>query len=115
MRRYYFIPLAPAVVGLMLALIAYTAPLGNTGVNGSTGALLALLGALATVAGIVIVMMPSVKHRVWGSLNILVLLGAGLTAVAAYFLMQYAFATTMVATCLAVIIAIAVSLRRRPA
>lgn len=115
MRKSYFISLTPAVAGLGLALIAYTAPLGNTGVNGSTGALLALLGALATVAGIVVVMMPSVRHRVWGSLNVLVLLGAGLTAVAASFLMQYAFATTMVATCLGIIIAITMSLRRRAA
>ena len=115
MRTYFFIPLAPAVIGLILALIAYAAPLGNTGVNGSTGALLALLGALATAAGIVIVMMPSVRHRVWGSLNILVLLGAGLTAVAAYFLMQYGFAIIMVATCLGLILAIAMSMRRRAA
>ncbi|WP_281978730.1 hypothetical protein [Pseudorhizobium flavum] len=115
MRIRYNAALLPSLVALVLAVITYAAPFGNTGVNGSNGALLALIGAVATVAGTVLVMVLRVGHRLWVSLNLVLLIGAGLTTVAAYFLMQYAFAVMMLLTCAALIFALVWSSRRTTA
>jgi len=85
-----------AVIGLVLAATAYFGPLGNTGVDGSIGALLALIGTVAATAGIVVTMLRPLPHRVRSLLTALVVLAAGLTALAAYFLMQFALAVAMV-------------------
>ncbi|MCF6370681.1 hypothetical protein [Rhizobium halophilum] len=115
MRITYNAALLPSLVALVLAVIAYAAPFENTGVNGSIGALLALIGAVATVAGTVLVMVLRVGRRLWVSLNLILLIGAGLTTVAAYFLMQYAFAVMMLLTCVALVFALVWNLRKKAA
>lgn len=95
MRIQYLAPFVLALLGVMLGAIAYFGPSGNTGVDGTPGALLALIGAAAATMGAAIAMLVAVGHRWLLTLNILILLAAALTALAAYFLMQTFFAIAM--------------------
>lgn len=91
------------LVGVLLALIAYAAPFGNTGVDGSIGALLALIGAGTVALGAGLLVLGKLPHRpVW--IAILVL-AAVLTSVAAYFLMQFVLSGVMAAAALGLILA----------
>lgn len=92
-----------AAAGITFAALAYFGT--ASGVDGTTGALLALLGSLAvTVAALVC--LAELPHGVNITLNVLLLLGAVLTAFAAWMLMQYLFAAAMVLSFLALVAAI---------
>lgn len=95
--RKSIIPVAvPAVLGCGFAAYAYFA--ARTGVTGSEGALLALIGALAVMLGSLVAGFTKRRGAVFGMLAFLIALGAVLTAVAGFFLMQYGLATAMALT-----------------
>jgi hypothetical protein len=98
MQRIFFPALLLSVIGVILSLIAYFGPFGNTGVNGTGGAGLALLGSVAVALLVVIVMMWRPSRGWFVTLCILALIAAFLTAIAAYFLMQYVLAIVMALT-----------------
>ncbi len=112
-RIFYLVALVLSIVGVVFSGIAYFAPFGNTGVDGSIGALLALVGAVASAACIVIGLATRV-HGPWlTALNILVIVAAILTAVAAYFLLQHVVMFTLAVAAIAVVIAISWPANRR--
>jgi hypothetical protein len=110
MRIAYVLVLLPALVGAVLGAVAYLAPV--TGVDGTPGALLALVGAVLVMLGAVVAMVPAVRGWGLGLLNVLTGLGALLTAVAAYFLMQNAFAVAMAMTFLSLLLVLSIPNRR---
>lgn len=112
MRRRYAAVSLPAIVGAVLAGVAYFVP--NTGVDGTVGALLALIGAVAVAVGSLLAMSGSVRGGFLTTLNILLGIGAILTATAAYFLMQYGFAIAMALAFVALVV-VATTSPRRPA
>lgn len=114
MRATYAFVLVPALVGTALAANAYFGPFGTTGVEGTLGALLALIGAAAVTLGALLAMASRPRSGWRGLLNILLALGAGLTALAAWFLMQYALAVAMLLAFLG-LLATAFASARRPA
>ena len=89
MHRSYALPGLASLAGVVLAAIAFLRP--ETGVTGTAGALLALVGATATALGSVLLMLG--RPRGW--LVALSALAAILTALAAWFLMQWALAAVM--------------------
>jgi quinoprotein glucose dehydrogenase len=113
MRTAYGVVFLLALVGVMLGAMAYFSP--KTGVDGTAGALLALIGAAAVTLGALLTLMPTVRGWAFGVLKLLILLGAALTATAAYFLMQYAFAIAMALAFLGLLVALAMPSRRRTA
>jgi quinoprotein glucose dehydrogenase len=113
MRTPYALVLAPALAGVVLAGIAYFAPGTNTGVDGTPGALLALIGAVAVTLGALLSMTPAVQGLGLRLLNFLLGLGALLTATAAYFLMQYAFAVAMALALIGLVVALTLHTTRR--
>lgn len=113
MRTPYVLVLLPALAGAALGAFAYLSP--NTGVDGTAGALLALAGAAAVALGALLALLPAVRGWARGLLGVLIGLGAALTAVAAYFLMQYAFAVAMALAVLGLLLATALPPQRRPA
>ncbi|MGF7158775.1 hypothetical protein FHS85_000385 [Rhodoligotrophos appendicifer] len=112
MQHKFLASLLFSVIGLGLALAAYAAPLGNTGVDGSLGALLALIGAGVTAAGTGLLVLGVMPNRGVLVFVFVLLLAAGLTAVAAWFLMQFVFAAAMGAAFLSFIFAFFSSVRR---
>lgn len=114
MRASYALVVVPALVGVALGAVAYFAPFGATGVEGTPGALLALIGAVAVTLGGLLAMASGPRSRWRGLLNALIALGAALTALAAWFLMQYPFAVAMLLALLG-LIATAFATARRPA
>ena len=115
MRKTYVIALIPALVAVVFGVIAYFAPMGNTGVDGSIGALLALVGASATAIGALLAMLPALRGGLLVLLNVLMFLAAALTAVAAYFLMQFVMAVAMVLAFVGLCLALFLHSRKRPA
>ena len=115
MRILHLAALLFSAIGLLLAITAYFGPLGNTGVDGSIGALLALVGTVATTAGIAIAMSRPPGHRAGTALSVLVVAAAGLTAVAGFFLMQFALAIAMVLALLGHVLAGSLNHRLRRA
>ncbi|KGF70602.1 hypothetical protein LL06_04380 [Hoeflea sp. BAL378] len=116
MQHRFLTSLLLAVIGLVLALIAYAAPFGNTGVDGSLGALLALVGAAVTTAGAALLMFGSASSHRFGSLLIgLLVLAATLTAIASFFLMQTGLAVVMALAALALLLAPFLQSRRSAA
>jgi len=109
MRKRYIAVSLPALVGLLLAAFAYFAP--NTGVTGTGAALLTLLGALGVTLGALLAAAPAVRGGLLGALVSLVAVGALLTALAAFFLMQYGCTIAMVLTFAGVIAAAVISWR----
>lgn len=93
MRRANLFVILPAAAGVVFALWALLVP--TAGVAGSFGAWLAFLGALAVTLGALAA--PFLRGFLRRGLLALVGLGAALTAVAAWFLMQWAFALAMLA------------------
>lgn len=87
---------APAALGCGFAAYAYFAD--RTGVAGSEGALLALIGAVAVAIGILVAGLTARQGAVFNILACLIALGAALTAVAGFFLMQYGLAAAMALT-----------------
>lgn len=83
----------PAAVGCGLAAYAYLAD--RTGVTGTEGALLALIGAVAVLSGVILSAFTERRGALFGVLAFLIGLGAALTAVAGFFLMQYGLAAVM--------------------
>jgi len=110
MRLPYLLVLLPALVAAVLGGIAYIRP--DSGVDGTGGALLALAGAAAVAVGALLAMLPGVRGGLLGLLDALLLLGAALTALAAWFLMQDAFAIAMALAALGLLLALA--FRSRP-
>ena len=84
MRWSYAVPVLSSFAGAALAIWAHLGP--ESGVSGTAGALLALLGAAATALGGMILMLG--RPRLW--LLALAALAAILTALAGWFLMQWA-------------------------
>lgn len=111
MRRRYAAVALPALAGAVLAGVAYFTP--NTGVDGTVGALLALVGAAAVTLGSLLAMSHDVRGGWLTTLDILLGIGALLTATAAYFLMQYGCAIAMVLAFAGLVAAM--TSRRRPA
>ncbi|WP_173934324.1 hypothetical protein [Chelativorans sp. Marseille-P2723] len=110
MRIGYLFALVPAIAGVVLGAIAYLRP--ETGVDGTPGALLAMVGAAATVIGGFLAMLPAISGRLLKTLIFLTGLAAFLTAIAAWFLMQYAFAIVMVLALVSLGVALAIPNRR---
>ena len=111
MSSRYAAVAVPALAGAVIAAIAYLAP--NTGVDGTVGALLALVGAVAVTLGSLIAMTDAVGGGLRVTLDVLLGVGALLTALAAYFLMQYWCAPAMVLAFIGLVYAASSS--RRPA
>lgn len=107
MRTAYILIFLPALAGVVLGAISYFAPNAPSGVEGTPGALLALIGAAAVALGALLGMLSAVRG--WGLrlLNILLGIGALLTATASYFLMQYPFAVAMALAFVGLVAAIA--------
>ncbi len=112
MRATYALVVIPALVGVVLGAIAYFAPFGATGVEGTSGALLALLGAVAVTLGGLLASRMDRRSGWRGALQVLLALGAALTALAAWFLMQFFLATAMGLAFLGLIGAALVTARR---
>lgn len=112
MPASHLLVFVPGLVGTVLAAIAYFAPFGITGVEETAGALLALVGAGAVTLGALLALAPSVRGGVLALLNALIGLGALLTALAAWFLMQDAFAAAMALAVLGLLAALAMPGRR---
>lgn len=106
MRWSYAVPVLSSFAGAALAVWAYLGP--ESGVSGTAGALLALLGATATALGGMILMLG--RPRLW--LLALAALAAILTALAGWFLMQWALAIVMLVAFVGLLLAPAL-LRRR--
>ena len=102
-------------MGVLLAVAAYAAPFGNTGVDGSLGALLALVGAVFTAIGAGLMLLKPLSRRSASVLIGVLVLAAVLTAVAGYFLMQFLLAGLMAAAALALVLTPFFSSRRSPA
>ncbi len=111
MRAIYGLVAVPALVGTFLAAVAYLSD--GTGVTGTVGALLALIGAVAVTLGALLAVAPTLSRWLRRTLNVLLALGAALTAVAAYFLMQTALTAAMALTFFGLVVAILVPDRRR--
>jgi quinoprotein glucose dehydrogenase len=111
-RWAYALVAAPAALGVVLGGLAYFG--ADTGVDGTVGALLAFIGAVAVTVAALIAMAP-LPRGVRVTLNILLVLGAILTALAAWMLMQPLFAAAMVASALGLVAALAPRRRRTPA
>lgn len=111
--RYAFLLAAvlPALVGAVLGGIAYFAP--ETGVAGTPGALLALVGAVAVTLGALAI--PRLGGGWRGLFLALCVAGALLTAAAAWFLMQLAFAAVMALAALGILVLAAALPNRRTA
>ena len=104
MHAPYALVLLPALIGVALGAVAYFS--AGTGVDGTAGALLALVGAGAIVLGSLLGLTPVPGGWVRGLLDALLGLGALLTAVAAYFLMQPVFAAVMLLALLGLLAAV---------
>jgi quinoprotein glucose dehydrogenase len=92
------IAILATVAGVGLALAALL--LDGTGVTGSAGAVLAVIGSIAAFVGLVIrltLRLPPWLHSLILGLSVL---AAGLTALAAWFLMQNALCAVMAIACL---------------
>ena len=113
MRIAYALAALAAFAGAVMAALAFLTP--DSGVDGTPGAGLALAGAAAVAVGALVAMAPGVRGGWRGLLVALLLLGAVLTALAAWFLMRPAFAVAMAAAALLVLVAPFVRSRRRPA
>lgn len=110
MRVYYTLALVPAAIGAVLGAVACFAP--GTGVTGTAGAILALIGAVAATVGSGLALAVRMPRGIARTLDVLTLFAAMLTAIAAYFLMQTMFATTMLLACVGLIAAATLSGRR---
>lgn len=115
MRQLLSLPLLAAILGLVMALIAWTGPFGNTGVDWTLGGGLAVLGSLATSIIIAILMTRRAGRRWSITLYIIALLAALLTGVAALFLMQTLLTLLMAITFVTLLIAGVTSRRRTTA
>ncbi len=93
MRKRHFPVIVLGAIGIALAAYAYIS--SDTGVAGTTGALLALIGAVAVTAGSFLAAFARLDGFLFGTLAFLIALGAVLTALAGYFLMQYVLAIVM--------------------
>lgn len=88
------LPIAvPAAIGCGFAAYAYFAD--RTGVTGTGGALLALIGAGAVTLGSVVAGFTQGRGAAFATLAVLIGLGAALTALAGFFLMQTGLAVAM--------------------
>ncbi|XBQ15446.1 MAG: hypothetical protein ABL308_10825 [Oceanicaulis sp.] len=109
MRKRYLAAGLPALIGVVLAALAYFGT--HTGVDGTRGALLALIGAVCVTLGLGVAAVPAVRGGLLAALLILIGIGAALTALAAFFLMQYGFLVAMLVALAALIAAAVMSWR----
>jgi hypothetical protein len=89
-----------AVAGLTLALLAVV--MEGTGVTGTLGAWLAVLGSAAALVGVVLLAGVRLGRGMQRLVVVTAVLASGLTAVAAWFLMQNILAALMAFVCLAI-------------
>lgn len=112
MHKSHALVSIPAAVGALFALHAFLGPFGNTGVDGTLGAALAALGSLVAAVLVFAVIIRPLPRRRMRLLFLLAMIAAGLTALAAFFLMQTALMIAMILTLLATTISLFVG--RRP-
>ncbi|MFU8863882.1 MAG: hypothetical protein ACNA7O_08195 [Rhodobacterales bacterium] len=112
MYQAHISSIIPAVVGASIALIAFIAPFGNTGVDGTLGAGLVVLGSVAVTAMIGVMAIYPLTRGWFVTLGALALLAASLTAIAAFFLMQTLLLIAMAATLCVLIFLLFVSGKR---
>ena len=93
MRKSFIPVIGLGPVGTVLAVYAYLSL--DTGAAGTFGALLALIGAIAVTVGSLVAALADLRGWVFGVLAFLIALGAALTALAGYFLMQHGLAAVM--------------------
>lgn len=91
-----------ALVGLGLAL--YAVLIDGTGVNGSAGACLAVVGAGSTLVGLALLARGRMGRGLYWLIAVLAVLASGLTALAAWFLMQDILAVVMAVVCVGVVL-----------
>jgi hypothetical protein len=91
-----------ALAGLGLALFA--ALVDGTGVTATPGAWLAVVGASATLIGLALLAGGRMGRGLHGVFTVLTVLAAGLTALAAWFLMQNILSAVMAVVCLGVLV-----------
>lgn len=111
MRFSLLFALLSALTGVVLGGIAWWKP--ESGVDGTPGALLALAGAVFVAIGVLLALTWQLSASLGPVLNALTGLGAALTAIAAWFLMQYAFAAAMVLALFGFAVALGLSRQRR--
>ncbi len=103
----------PALIGVGLAAYAALSP--GTGVTGSVGAFLALFGAGSVLIGGLLAALTKRNGLAFGLLAALILIGSVLTALAAFFLMQFVLAVVMGLTALGMLVVLLRPARtRRP-
>ena len=109
-----FIPvIVLGAVGTALAAYAYLS--STTGVTGTPGALLALIGAVAVTSGSLLAAFSHLGGAVYGLLVFLIALAAVLTALAAFFLMQYGLAVVLALALVGLLVAVLLpASQRRP-
>jgi len=110
--RKSFIPLI-VLGGAGTALAVYTYLAFDTGVAGTLGALLALIGAIAITIGSLVAALANIRGWVYGVLAFLIALGAVLTTLAGYFLMQYGLAAVMALAFIGLLVAVMIPSPRR--
>ncbi len=104
MQNGLYLTLLFASIGAFFALNAFLGPLGNTGVDGTLGAGLAVVGSIAAAVMIAVLALRPLSSTWRVTLIILAILAAGLTAVAAFFLMQTFLVIAMVLTVLMLVL-----------
>ncbi len=109
-HRFHALAAVPALAGAGLGAWAYLVE--ETGVTGTPGALLALVGAVAVALGALLAAVPALRGGLLTLLEVLVVVGALLTALAAYFLMQFLMCGAML---LAAAVALGAAVARRRA
>lgn len=102
MRALLVLALLASLIAAALAAWALLVP--ETGVTGTVGAGLALGGAAAVALGALLLMAPRLGTGLRRLLLLLAALGAVLTAVAGWFLMQWGVAGAMLVALLALIL-----------
>jgi hypothetical protein len=112
-RPGHVLVVVPALVGAVLGAAAYSGT--ETGVDGTSGALIALAGAIAVAAGGLLAMLVPLSRGWRRTLDVLLGLGALLTAFAAWMLMQDIFALAMALSFMGLLVAVAPRPNRRTA
>jgi len=113
MRRSFIPIIVLGVAGIAFAAFAYLS--SGTGVAGTLGALLALIGAAAVLIGSLVAAFARLGGVLFGLLVLLIAIGAILTALAGYFLMQFGLAAVMSLALIALLVAVLLPApQRRP-
>lgn len=104
MRTTDALVLAPALLGVAFGFRAWLWP--GTGVTGTPGAMFAVVGAVSVALGSMLAAIPAVRGTAYGLLVALIGIGAALTTLAAWFLMQDAVVVAMALAFAGLIVAV---------